>query len=664
MRAGMQHRWLRPLTCRAVCVGLVVAAIAAAPDDRLVEWRYYSGDQGATKYSPLDQIGKNNVSTLDIAWRRPHLDSAIAALLPPNFRPSNNYRATPIMIGGVMYVSNAIGLTEAFDPGTGRTIWVQKPGREEVGGGTSNRGVAYWRQGEDERLFSFRGHSLYALNPKTGEPVPGFGKNGAVDLNDGLDTSLGQWHWTSAPLVVRDVVVMGSAMAEQDSATKMEGQPGDVRAYDVHTGKLRWTFHVVPRAGEDGTASWLDESWRYTGAGNVWALMSADEELGYVYLPTTGVTNDMYGGHRRGSNLFSDSIVCLDARTGRRVWYYQTVHHDLFDYDNPAAPILADITVNGKTINAVVQITKQSFTYVLDRTNGTPVWPIEERPVPQSDVPGEQTSPTQPFPIRPPPFDRQGLSEDDLIDFTPELRADALALVKRFKYGPLFTPPSVISTEPGGTLGTIQLSGSVGGADWTGAAFDPETGLLYVPSMTNPFVANLIPGKAEETNLRYRASDRRLIHLPNGLPLTKPPYGRITALDLNRGEQVWMVPNGDGPRNHPLLKDLKLPPLGQAVRAAPLVTKTLLFVSEGDQINVRTPPGGGGNKIRAYDKATGATIWEYQMDAGSTGTLMTYMFKGRQYIVVAIGGQQHPAELIAFALGGAKTSPAARQQRN
>ena len=248
--------------------------------------------------------------------------------------------------------------------------------------------------------------------------------------------------------------------------------------------------------------------------------MSADDDLGYVYLPTTSVTNDMYGGHRKGNDLFSDSIVCIDVRTGRRVWYYQTVHHDLFDYDNPAAPILADITVDGKKIKALVQITKQSFAYVLDRTNGPPVWPIEERPVPQSDVPGEQASPTQPFPTRPPAFDRQGLQEEDVIDFTPELRAMALDVLKHYKHGPLFTPPSVVSPDPNGTLGTIQLSGSVGGADWTGAAFDPETGLLYVPSMTNPFVANLIPGKPEETNLRYRAGDRRLMHLPNGLPLT------------------------------------------------------------------------------------------------------------------------------------------------
>ena len=614
------------------------------------EWPHYSGDSGARKYSPLDQIDGTNVSQLRVVWRRPQMDPAAAALVPPNVRLSNNFRSTPLMVHGVLYASDGIALTEAFDPETGRTLWVQKPGGEEVRAASSNRGVAYWGQGADQRIFSFRGHSLFALDAKTGEPIPGFGNKGAVDLNDGLDTSLGQWHWTGAPLVVNDVVVLGSAMAEQDSATKKEGQPGDVRGYDVKSGKRRWTFHVVPRDGEDGRDSWEDESWRYTGAGNVWSLMSADEDLGYVYLPTTSVTNDMYGGHRLGHNLFSDCIVCIDARTGRRVWYYQTVHHDLFDYDNPAAPILADITVGGRKIKALVQVTKQSFAYVLDRTTGRPVWPIEERPVPQSDVPGEKTAATQPFPTRPPAFDRQSITDDDLIDFTPELRAMARSVVAQYRHGPLFTPPSVVSDDPNGTRGTIQLSGSVGGADWTGAAFDPETAMLYVPSMTNPFVANLIPGKPEETNLRYRAGDRRLIQLPNGLPLTKPPYGRITAIDLNRGEIAWTRANGDGPRNHPLLKDLRLPPLGQSVRAAPLATKTLLFVTEGDQVNVRTPPGGGGRKIRALDKASGRTVWEYEMEAGSTGTLMTYMHKGRQYLVVAIGGQQHPAEFVAFAL--------------
>ncbi len=447
------------------------------------------------------------------------------------------------------------------------------------------------------------------------------------------------------PLIARDVIVMGSAMADQDSATRVEGDPGDVRAYDVRTGTLRWTFHVIPQEGDPALKTWKGDSWRYTGAGNVWSLMSADDELGYVYLPTTSMTNDMYGGHRLGDTLYATSIVCVEAATGKKVWHYQTVHHDLFDYDNPAAPILVDITVDGKPIKAVAQITKQSFTYVLDRVTGKPVWPIEERPVPASTVPGEQASPTQPFPTRPPAFDRQGITENDLIDFTPELRAEALAIFKQYVTGPVFTPPSVVGEH---TKGTIELPGSVGGADWTGAAFDPDTGMLYVPSMTNPFVANLLPGKPENTNLRFRASNRELLQGPRGLPLVKPPYGRITALNLNRGTQAWMVPNGDGPRHHPALQGLNLPPLGHAVRAAPLVTKTLLFVTEGDQINVRTPPNGGGKKIRAYDKATGAVVWEMALDAGSTGTLMTYLHDGRQYLVVAIGGLEHPAEFIAL----------------
>ena len=417
--------------------------------------------------------------------------------------------------------------------------------------------------------------------------------------------------------------------------------------------KLRWTFHVIPRAGESGTETWENESWRYTGAANVWAPMSADDELGYVYLPTSSATNDMYGGHRLGGNLFSSSIVCLDAATGKRVWHFQTVHHDLFDYDNPAAPILGDINVDGRRIKAVVQVTKQAFAFVLDRVTGQPVWPIEERPVPASSVPGERSWPTQPVPTRPPAFDRQGLTVDDLIDFTPELRAEAIEITRKYVTGPTFTPPSVAGPGLEDTKGTIQLPGSVGGADWTGAAFDPETAMLYVPSMTNPFVANLLPGDPQRTDLRYRASTRELIQGPRGLPLTKPPYGRVTALDLNRGERAWMVANGDGPRNHPLLKPLNLPPLGQSVRAAPLVTRTLLFVSEGDQINVRTPPNGGGRMLRAFDKATGGVVWETGLGAGTTGTLITYLFKGRQYIVVAIGGQNHAAEFVAFALTAA-----------
>jgi glucose dehydrogenase len=640
---------------KTLAVAAAVAALLSFAEQSPVsgEWKFYSGDNGSTKYSPLDQINKANVANLKIAWRRPQVDPSL--LQGATVRIFNNFRSTPIMVGGVLYASNGVGLAEAFDPETGNTLWVQKPGTDGTGTdairGSANRGVAYWGEGGDARIITFRNRFLYALNPKTGEPITTFGENGVVDLGADVGPRSTGYRWASVPLIARDVIVMGSAMVDQDSATKIEGDPGDVRAYDVRTGKLRWTFHVVPKADDaEALKTWVGDSWQYTGAGNVWSLMSADDELGYVYLPTTSVTNDMYGGARLGDNLYSTSIVCLDAATGKRVWHYQTVHHDLFDYDNPAAPILADITVDGKRIKALAQITKQSWAYVLDRVTGKPVWPIVEKPVPASTVPGEKTSPTQPFPSKPPAFDRQGITEDDLIDFTPALRAEALAIFRKYRTGPVFTPPSIEGPGPNDLKGTIELPGSIGGADWTGAAFDPETGILYVPSMTNPFVANLIPGDPKETNLRYRASTRELIQGPRGLPLVKPPYGRITALDLNRGELKWTIANGDGPRFHPELKALNLPPLGQSVRAAPLVTKALLFVTEGDQINVRTPPNGGGKKIRAYDKATGQVVWETQLQAGSTGTLMTYLHKGKQYIVIAIGGIQHPAEFVAFSL--------------
>ncbi|HKT79523.1 MAG TPA: PQQ-binding-like beta-propeller repeat protein [Vicinamibacterales bacterium] len=640
----------------ALAGAVVVCGIAASVLPGVVsakgvengEWRNYSGDNGSTKYSPLAQIDAGNVSTLKVAWRRPATDPSFSTANPA-LRPTTNFRSTPIMVGGVLYASNGQGFVEAFDPSTGKTIWVQKIDPADATGG-ANRGVAYWGEGADARIISHTGHFLYALDPRTGDPIQSFGTNGRVDLNVGLAPLQGQYRWGSVPLVVRDVIVMGSNQSDQDSATKMEGAVGEVRAFDVRTGRPRWTFKPIPHPGEEGNDSWENDAWSFVGAANVWSLMSADDELGVVYLPTTSVTNDMYGGHRPGANLFSDCIVAIDAASGKRLWYFQTVKHDLFDYDNPAAPILGDITVDGRRIKALIQVTKQSWAYVLDRTTGKPVWPMEERPVPASTVPGEKASPTQLFPTKPPAFDRQGVTVDDLIDFTPELRAQALEIVKQYVIGPVFTPPSVAGPNPGDKQGTIELPGSVGGADWTGAAFDPETAMLYVPSITNPFVANLIPGEQDRTNLRFRAGDRRLLQGPQGLPLMKPPYGRITAIDLNKGDIAWMVANGDGPRNHPLLKDLQLPPLGQAVRAAPLVTKSLLFVTEGDQVNVRTPPAGGGKKMRAYDKQSGKVLWETEFGAGSTGTLMTYMHNNKQFVVIAIGGQGYPPEFVALSL--------------
>jgi quinoprotein glucose dehydrogenase len=379
--------------------------------------------------------------------------------------------------------------------------------------------------------------------------------------------------------------------------------------------------------------------------------MSGDEGLGLIYVPLSSAANEWYGGQRPGANLYSDSLVCLDAATGALKWQYQMVHHDLWDYDNPTAPVVADITVNGRRINAVIQVTKQAFTFVFDRVTGRPVWPIEERPVPKSSVPGEWTSPTQPFPTRPAPFDRQGLTDDDLIDFTPELKAEAREIVKQWTIGPMFTPPTLEGTAPGEKKGTMYLPGWVGGANWGGAAVDPDTGRLYVPSVTFPWLGALVKGTGRFTYVQTRKRlDREPGPGPRGLPITKPPYGRITAIDLTTGDHAWMVPNGDGPREHPALKHLDLPPLGQMGRAAPLLTKTLLFVTEGSSTGLSIPPGGGGPRMRAFDKKTGAVVAVIPLPAGATGAPMTYEHAGRQYIVVAVADDTVGPELFALTL--------------
>jgi quinoprotein glucose dehydrogenase len=556
---------------------------------------------------------------------------------------------TPIYVGGLLYVPNGFGLAEAIDPSTGRTVWTQKPlidGPEGLPSLMISKGVAYWGSGGEARILHVRQQHLLALNPKTGEPVASFGDGGAVDLS----TEDFRYKWNGVPVVAGDVVVLGSSMLEQDSSVYKDGPPGFVRAFDVRTGKERWSWSPVPREGDPATATWENEAWRYSGAGNVWSTFSVDEELGLVYVPTSGVTNDMYGGHRLGNNLYGSSVVALNANTGERVWHFLTVHHDLFDYDLPAAPVLIDIMVDGRPIAALAQVTKHGFLFVLDRATGAPVWPIEERPVPKSTVPGEVTSPTQPHPTKPPPYEHQGLTENDLIDFTPELRAEALEIVKRYVIGPPFTPPSVIGEGPNAKLGTIQLAGASGGANWNGGAFDPETGMFYVGSRTVAFVADLFAPDPARSDLRYRAGMREIMNGPRGLPLMKPPYGRITAFDLNRGEQVWMVPNGDGPRNHPALAGLSLGALGDATPSAVIATKTLLFVTQADKSTPRSPANVGGTKFMALDKATGEMLWSIDLGVGQNGTPMTYQHDGKQYVVVAVGGTDYPAELVALAL--------------
>jgi quinoprotein glucose dehydrogenase len=643
-----------------LAVGALLAAGAASAQHGAAdgEWHAYNGDNGSTKYSALEQIDRSNASRLAIAWRRPAVDDSILRQAP-GLRFGASFRATPLMIDGVLYSPNGIGFVEAFDAGTGATIWIEAPLDDGPNrySGTVTRGAAYWTDGDDERILVQRGEYLMALNAKTGAHYPDFGDGGRVNLSRSLEHGLTHT-WSGAPLVVRDVVVIGHTT--NDTFDSMRAARGDVRAYDVRTGELRWIFHVVPQRGEHGTDTWENDSWAYSGHGSVWSLFSADEALGYVYLPLSSPTNDMYGGHRRGDNLFGQSLVCVDAETGERIWHFQTVHHPLWDYDLPAAPVLMDIEVDGEPIEAVAQITKQGFVFVFDRKTGEPVWPIEERPVPQSDVPGERTAATQPFPTKPPAFERQGSTEDNLIDFTPELREEALAIIARYTTGPLFTPPSIRDDGPGGNLGTIQLPGSQGGANWHGAAFDPETQRFYVPSLTAPFVADIEPGDPEFTDLAFVKGTRLWMGGPQGLPLFKPPYGRITAFDMRTGEIAWQVPNGDGPREHPAIRHLNLPRLGNPGRAAPLLTKTLLFSGEGSPAMIvaariqpgqplETAPSYGEPYFRAYDKASGEIVAEIELPAGTTGAPMTYMHERKQFIVVAIGGAEAP-EWVALSL--------------
>ncbi len=628
---------------------LVFSTPGSAQQGTTGEWHVHGGDAGYTRYSSLDQINSDTVDDLDIVWRRSSVDASLIQQWP-DLQYSNQLRSTPIMVDGVLYASNGIGLVEAFDPGTGKTLWVQDYSflGDDTPRGASNRGVAYWADGADKRIFSIRPPYLLATNASTGQSIDSFESDGKVDLSYDVETG---YSGTSPPVVVKDVVILGSAMG--DHPYTKEQHPGDVRAYDVRTGELRWTWSPIPKAGEPGVETWLDDSWTYSGMANVWTMFSADLELGYVYLPTGAPTNDMYGGHRPGNNLYANSLVCVDATTGERVWHFQTVHHDLWDYDNNVAPILMDITVDGRDIKAVVQLTKQAIAYTFDRVTGEPVWPIIERPVPGSNTPGEWISPTQPFPTKPLPFDRHGITEDDLIDFTNELKAEALEIAEPYILGEIYTPPSIRGEDATDTKGTLQLPGSVGGAEWGGAGFDPETGMLYIPSVTGAFAADLTPGNPDRMNVRFTRGTRAFPDGPRGLPLTKPPYGRITAIDMNTGDHVWMVPNGNGPRNHPAIEHLNLPPLGQPGRAMTLLTKSLLFVSEGDPIMVRTPPGAGedaGKAFRAYNKDSGAVIWETIFPAGTNGSPITYMHDGKQYIVMPIGSLTHPGEWVALAL--------------
>ena len=564
------------------------------------------------------------------------------------------------MVDGVLYLSTALYQAAAVDAGTGETIWVHDP-QAYLGGKPTHafrsRGVAYWSEddGSDPRIFWGTSEAyLVAVDARTGEPIRDFGDDGRVDLMEGIPRAVrGETNYqgrnligvASPPAIARDVVLTPTIVS--DFVIRREAPPGWVKGVDARTGDVKWVFRTVPLGDDFGADTWQNESWRYSGNANIWPPLSADEELGMFYLPTGTPTSDYYGGHRLGDNLFAESIVAVDAETGARVWHFQAVHHGVWDYDFPAAPTLLDVTVDGRRIKALAQVSKQGFTYVFDRATGEPVWPIEERAVEtDTDLPGEVLSPTQPFPTKPPPFEYQGIGIDDLVDFTPEIRQLAIEAVADFRLGPLFTPPML--TVEGGLQGTIQRPHIAGGASWSGAAADPETGLLYVPSENRFSVLKYYtPDPDEGGNLDFTQADfdsGTQPLMPRGLPLLKPPYSRMTAIDLNAGDHAWMQPNGDGDRyrNHPMLRDLDLPPLGGEGHGGPVLTKTLLISA------LSAGGSDGGPRLVARDKATGAIVGSVDLPAGAIGTPMTYLHEDRQYIALTIGGDV--PELIALAL--------------
>src|SRR6516164_729625 len=639
---------LRRTALAFACAALFVSAGSAQKGAPGGEWRQYGGDAGGTKYSPLDQITASNVKDLQIVWRW-----KTASLGQP---PDYNWEVTPLMVGDALYfTAGSRRAAVALDASSGDTLWTYTPDEGERGTRAprlNNRGLAYWTDGRGlERIILVTpGYQMVELDAKSGKPVPAFGANGVVDLWEGLGRKVApnQIGLSSPAIVVGDVVVIGAALLAGSAPVTMNNVPGYIRGYDARSGKLLWTFHTVPITGEFGYDTWDDHSADHNGNTGAWAPLSADLELGYVYVPVEMPTGDYYGGHRPGSNLFGDTILCLDAKTGKRIWHYQLVHHDVWDFDTASAPVLLDVRIDGRPRKIVVQVTKQGFAYTFDRVTGEPIWPIVEKPVPQSDVPGEKTSPTQPFPTKPAPFDRQGVSEADLIDFTPELKAEALRIASQFKLGPLYTPPIVENT--GGKLATLTVPHNQGAANWESAAADPETGILYVPSVTNWWASALQPG-GTRSDMKFIGRSTR-VEPPLGLPIIKPPWGRITAIDMNTGEHVWMVPNGSVPdyiKNSPVLAGIDLSGGGNPERAPLLVTKTLLFAGDGAGL-FSSGPQGGGKKFRALDKKTGKTIFEMELPANETGLPMTFMSGGRQFIVVAVGARNFPAELVGLSL--------------
>ena len=686
---------------------LVVATLPTAGQSgaKTGEWTTYGADLANTRYSPLDQINADNFSKLEMAWR-----FKVESLGP---RPEYQFESTPLMVNGVVYSTGGTRrAVVALDPATGELIWMHSEREGPRGAAAprqlSGRGLAYWTDGREERIvYVTPGYRLIALDAKTGNPISSFGKDGAVDLklddDQAMDLVTGEVGLHAAPVVAGNVIIIGAAHLSGGVPRGKTNEKGYVRGFDVKTGKRLWIFHTIPTPGEYGNDTWENDSWSYTGNAGVWSQISVDEELGMAYLPVELPTGDYYGGHRPGNNLFGESIVAVDLKTGQRKWHYQLVHHGIWDFDIPCAPILADIVVNGRPVKALAQPTKQAFLYMFDRVTGKPIWPIEERPVEKGDVPGEWYSPTQPFPLdargRPFAYDLNGFVRDDLIDFTPELRAEGEKVAARYKIGPIFTPPVVSRAE--GPLATLQLAVNGGGTVWAGGSYDPETHIMYVYSRRSPSALGLVKPDPAKNDMNYiqgsaltgaraavpmgAAPSAPTVVAPGapaalgaaaapagagrgaagggegggqglsvqGLPIVKPPYGSISAISLDKGEVLWRIAHGDTPdlvRNHPALKGLTIPRTGQAGIIGTLVTRTLLIAGEAQLTTGDHHPRGA--LLRAYDKASGKDAGAVFMPAPQSGSPMTYLFNGRQYIIVAVGGGNYPGELLAFRLPG------------
>ena len=674
------------------------------------EWPDYSGDLRGSKYSPLDQINASNFNQLQVAWR----------FKTDNLGPRPEYKleGTPVMVKGMLYTTGGTRRSVvSLDGRTGEVNWVHsmREGRRAAVSPRqlSGRGVSYWTDGKgDERvIYVTTGYRLVALDAKTGALIPSFGNGGVVDLKTGvvkgvadqIDLETGEIGLHSTAAVVGDIAIVGSSFREGATVSTHNNTKGLVRAYDVRTGKQLWRFNTIPAPGEFGNETWENDSWAINGNVGVWTQISVDEELGLAYLPVETPTSDHYGGHRPGNNLFAESLVCVDLKTGKRKWHFQLVHHPLWNLDISSTPLLADINVDGRAIKAVAVPSKQNLLYVFDRVTGTPVWPIEERPVPRGDVPGETYSPTQPIPTRPPAYARNFVNiPDDIIDYTPELRAQGLKQLERYKPGPLFAPP--ILGNVSGLLGTLNVGNLGGGTNWPGGGYDPETHIVYAPasnagigshSLTTPpkgfsdiryvrgvtgqpFVEVFGPGDCCAADspraIAQAAAAAKAAAAPppspppspaptaapsggnaggltvQGLPMLKPPYGVLAAIHLDRGELLWQVPHGDTPdfvRNHPALKGLDIPKTGQNGAVGLLITKTLVIM--GDPL-VTTTSRGRGAMLRAYDKATGKEVGAVYLPAPQTGSPMTYMLNGKQYIVVAVSSSTLAGQLIAYAL--------------